>query len=579
MNVEHAVRFAEERLRHARAGKAAVRAVVGAAGVVGVALVAAALLGRLGAVGRGGALALALVLPMVVGVAVHLVVLLRGRSKGAARQRAAVELDVRLGLSERVSTARYLEERPDDAAGVASIVSGQAERALDDVGPDRLREAFPLPSGRPALVATAVLAAVALVAPALPVLGGFGGASDGTEVDPAVALKEKQEVREAARRLEKAAAEIERAAERAALEKARRAARKVREEAERLERDAPTKRDSMVRLANVGDALEKAKKDLLEASRDDPGEVLGAASPTGALEELARELSILDPEGLSTDLDALRDDLEQLGEPGAAPGERTLGLEERRRVRDLMDRTEEMRDAFERLRDELARRDAERYRSLAQEASERLGELLEELRRLDRLPGEGGEASEGRLLTSEELAALEEMLERLAAMSDEEFAELMEMLREMEGLEALACRLGECRGGLGGLGSSPGASRAASLLRRMAASGRQGGRGEMGPNDGLGQGGAARKGPDDGRGEESTPVRGRLDPTGDLGPKIPFRGIPNPNEAKLSFDAALRRAAADAEESLGKDLLPPSSRPYVRRYFESLRATSESDGK
>ena len=66
-------------------------------------------------------------------------------------------------------------------------------------------------------------------------------------------------------------------------------------------------------------------------------------------------------------------------------------------------------------------------------------------------------------------------------------------------------------------------------------------------------------------------VRGQLDPKGDLGDAVPFRGIPKATDAKVAFDDAVDRAASAAEESLGRDLLPPDAKPIVRRYFEALR--------
>lgn len=596
MNVEVAVRFAERRLRLARARRDATRAFVLAAGAAGVVVAILALAGRLGDVARVPLLLTTFAVPALAGAVVFLVRLRSardGEAGAASLARAAVELDRRLALDERVSTARALDgdEGRDD---VRNVVLAQADHRLGEVGPNRLGAVFPLPSLRPAAFAAVALSTVALVAPSLPPIPGLG--TGAAAPNSAAALRERQEVREEARRLEKSAAEIERAAERAALERAKRAARQLADEARRLETDAPGKRDALVRLAKVGDALERAKSELLSARGDgeagDAGDPFGAAAGDDALEELARELSRLDPEGLTADLDALTRELRERSgagraEEGAAGADERLPID-RRRVRDLMDRTEELRSAFERLRDELAARDAEAYQSLAQEASERLSELLEELRRLDRLAEleAGQQGSPGALLTSEELAALEEMLERLAKMSDEEFAELMQMLREMQGLEALQCALGRCQGGLGGSGGGAiDGERLSALLRRLssqgAGDGRQGGGGDggQGPSHGLGQGGRGERAPDDGRGEEPTRVRGQLDPTGDLGPRIPFRGIPNRNEAKRAFDEALLRAAAEAEESLGRDLLPPESRPFVRRYFESLRDASSSDGR
>lgn len=97
------------------------------------------------------------------------------------------------------------------------------------------------------------------------------------------------------------------------------------------------------------------------------------------------------------------------------------------------------------------------------------------------------------------------------------------------------------------------------------------GNGGMGPNRGQGEGGNAEKGPDDGRPDDPTKVDGRLDPKGNMGRSVRFKGVPRENEAREEFKQAVENAVKDAEESLEQDEVPPDARPYVKRYFEALK--------
>ena len=92
------------------------------------------------------------------------------------------------------------------------------------------------------------------------------------------------------------------------------------------------------------------------------------------------------------------------------------------------------------------------------------------------------------------------------------------------------------------------------------------------PRPGQGKGGEAKHGPDDGRETEGTKVKGRIDRRGNMGRGISFKGVPKHGEAGEEFAEAIKRAAQDAAESLGKDELPPDARPFVRRYFDSLKS-------
>ena len=90
-------------------------------------------------------------------------------------------------------------------------------------------------------------------------------------------------------------------------------------------------------------------------------------------------------------------------------------------------------------------------------------------------------------------------------------------------------------------------------------------------NAGTGSGGNKSVGADDGTAMEETRLHGQLDSKGNMGKGVEFKGVPSPGESKIEFDDAVKRAAGDAEDSIGKEEVPPDARPYVRRYFENLK--------
>ncbi len=141
---------------------------------------------------------------------------------------------------------------------------------------------------------------------------------------------------------------------------------------------------------------------------------------------------------------------------------------------------------------------------------------------------------------------------------------MLDALKGMEAGQAIQKMIDIAKAAMAG--ESPETQEAAlkELMRRLAAGG------GLGPNEARGQRGEAPRGPDDGRDLDDERLRGKLDPKGNLGQKVPFKGIPRFEEAKAEFFETLGRAASDAEESLGRDELPARSREFVRRYFDSL---------
>lgn len=141
---------------------------------------------------------------------------------------------------------------------------------------------------------------------------------------------------------------------------------------------------------------------------------------------------------------------------------------------------------------------------------------------------------------------------------------MLDALQSMEAGQALQKMIDIAKAAMAGESQRTQQAALKELMRRLASAGK------LGPTPGPGRGGQAPRGPDDGRAANDERLRGKLDPQGNLGQKIPFKGIPRFEEAKALFHATIGRAVDDAEESLGRDELPARSRDFVRRYFESL---------
>ena len=555
MRMNDALVLVSRRLRLARAVASAERTfVVGA--VATLLLLVAARLSPSFSLGAELPLLLAPVLAAAVMFAVGWL------TGGVDRMGASVELDRRLDLKEQASTATWIAS--DGAAGeVSAAVLSQADRRVEPVSPDRIRAAFRVPFPRRLLIYLPVLLIAFLGVPFVPQLGEARA-----ERDAADTAREKQEVREAVRKLEKRAEEIARAAELAKLDEARRMARKVEDEASKMSTETPARKEALTRLSKLSDKLHK---DLAKSLQAEDGDAFGLAKPSlGALSDLAAELDQLDPHGLSLDVDSWRasmlDELKRASSEGRAYKVDEKGL------RDLMDRIRDYESLLEQMKREFEQLDSEEYARLTGEQIELLRRLAEKLSRI----ASSCNGSGGCSMSAEEL---EKLLERLEKLTDEELEKLIEAMNSACAGTSLGEMISHCKSEIGGsfgkMGDAEIGQMLSSLSKLMGRSSGQ--KNQMGNRPGQAAGGEAPLGPDGEYGDEEHRVRGKLDPTGQLGRRVPFQGIPQEKDAKLELDAAIDRAAAAAEEGMGRDLLPPDAKPYVRRYFDALKKKSSAD--
>lgn len=151
--------------------------------------------------------------------------------------------------------------------------------------------------------------------------------------------------------------------------------------------------------------------------------------------------------------------------------------------------------------------------------------------------------------------------------------QILDALQEAESLESLAQMLEDAKGRMSeGEGMTPQEiERAKAQLRAMIQRLERGAGGSPGNSRGRGEGGNIKKGPDDGREGTPTKIDGQLDPTGNMGRSIKFKGVPRANESREKFKKVVANAVKDAEESLERDAIPADAKPFVKRYFEALK--------
>lgn len=473
---------------------------------------------------------------------------------GVPAQAVAAALDRRLGLKERLGTAQWLAADGGAAERLAAVVSEDADRQLAAIDVGAIRRAFALTVPRHAWIGGLVLAVGMLLSQVLPTW-----VADQPGLVGAEQIRETKRVREAARQLEKHATDLARIAELSELKKAQQLARQVEAVAREMALAPPETKAALARLS----AVERKVDEAATPDARSPGTHPFGAEP-GSLSELSRlaeQVDRLDPSGLSLDLDELRlslgDELATAMKAGRTPALDEAG------IRDLADRLGDLNDLLTELHQELQARGADEYAGLT-------GEQLERLRKLQDLLGRLAEASKANGTPLGD-AELQDLLGQLGAMSDAEFERLLELLQELQAAGVLQSMIAQCRSGCSGGPGDPGGGELAAQLRRLAEQSTRPSPGGQGPLAGPGRGGAAARADDDGRGEEPARVPGRVDPRGDLGPRVPFKGIPLQHDAVLEFDATVGQAAAAAEEGLARDLLPPDAKPFVRRYFEALQ--------
>jgi hypothetical protein len=562
MTLDPWLRAMSRRLSAEEAARVAVWTFVGSVGVTVVSAVGLAMLGR------PDAARLLFVAPPVIALGVYGV---RRWLVGSPAAAAARALDARFGFEERVATALWL----GDGGEGSSFVEGDALRVLAAVQPSARSLAGVDPSSLPrrrravrrAGIALAVLVVGFFLIPVVP---AWRGPVEGAGLDAAARAEEAKRVQEVARRLARDADELERALHRRGLERAQTLARRTASEGRRLGLSPPALPEALARMTALRDEARRSAQLWVgrpEASAGgapaDPRAFGRESALAEALSHLGARLHALSPAGLEADLDAVTKELEASLSEAREPKLDTDALET------LAAQVQELEKLLEEIQQSLPEGSPinEELASLTKEQLELLARIGEELERLCK----GSSPTDGKGCTPEEFASA---AEALRGMKPQDLDRLLRGLQELEALDVLEGLLAEATQCMGGGEPKLLGSRLQGCLARLSAGGsmRSPTAGpKLGDGPGRASGGIGERGDGDGPGETPERVAGRLDPRGRLGKPVPFRGLPGPASPQADFDRAIGRAADDAQEALGRDRLPPDARPFVRRYFESLK--------
>ena len=485
---------------------------------------------------------------------------------------AAVAVDRAGQLREAASTAVAFRgsELP---AELAAALNSQAEEATARLKPESVRKALPLPG-------FAWLAASALML----MIGAFAGLQVPSLVPDVVGQEPKtdeektaeaQKTREAARKTEADLAKLQQAAELRKMEALRRTAMDARKKMEQMQQQPTSLRDAMAEFSKLADQARMERAALLG---NEDGMKFGKQTAEDPLSELAKELDRINPTGLDGDLEkfekALKDEAEAARKEGREPEL------DRKKLEELIKRAKEAQKALEELQKRLEENPA--LKKQLEQMTDQQRELLKKINeQLERLEGtcEKCDSPGGGQLKPEDL---EQAANALGGLSEEQLQQILDALQQAESLEELAELLEGAKGRMAGNGKGEGEGegqgmsaeereRLEAQLRSMIQRLQRGAGGQAGPNEGRGEGGNVNKGPDDGRPDDPSKVSGKLDPKGNMGRSIRFKGVPRENDSKAEFKEAVDSAVKDAEESLEQDEVPPDARPFVKRYFEALK--------
>jgi hypothetical protein len=474
------------------------------------------------------------------------------------RLSAAIELDRRCKLAERVSSAVACDTIDLVAAEAVRL---DAERTLAKLD---VRPAFPLaPSRRTAWALAPIAVALAAVVWLKP----------STPPQPPVAPTVVVETKEAAKELEQRLGERKREAERLQLAEARQLLERLQEEARKLaDADKLDPKETLVKLNDLGQQLEERRKEVavademrkqlsrLRSKETGPGEKLAQALKRGDFEAARDQVETLrkqlqgekldqkQREALTKQLDDLQQQLEQMAKEQT---ERQESLEKQ-----LADKRE-----VDRNRERSPQQDAGDSSSIDPSAlSEELAKLAKENQELDQLQqsicdacdkmkqGSGQDAQKA-------LSKLQDDLEKLRQKQKE--SQLLDGGRQ----DLAECKSGMCRGGEGErLGDAKKAGR--NGMNDQGGGGSQWGRGVNRTEDPT-------------EGDDRKLVDSRVRPEVRPGSLRVVGDADGPNSKGTALQVIQQQAAAVAggadPQPIEHQVLDRSRRDQKRQYFDSLR--------
>jgi hypothetical protein len=491
---------------------------------------------------------------------------------------AALLLDERFGLKERVTTSLTLTPEQADSPAAEALLAD----ANDRVAPLRVGDRFPVGVPRtPAVLVPAGVAALLLLAFLWhPQTGADKSQEEDDALTPPVVKadidkKLEQLARRKKKKDEPASKELERID--ADIERFVRKPRDTRDEMRDRIKDATALEDQIKKQqreeAERRDAFRQQMKQIERLKRkkqkdDKPGEA-------GPAQKMAKAVERADFAGAEAEAERLRKKLEvkdEIERLRRRAKDEKLGAKERK----------EAQDELERLQDkQLSKQEREKLEQELKDLEDKLERLsrkkddqAEELREMERK----GELDADEL--ERELEQLEKNAEKIDPKDLEEVTEALgECRRQMKnGDDAKAAKaLSKAAKKLGKMGKGGESKELAAKLQRLQSVRRAMSRALS--KRGGGQGGGRRPEGDGGKtGVEEKRSRAELD-KGELdvvghAPGGGFKGPRKPSEMREE----IRQAAQEAPAAIDRQRLPQSAKKMARGYFEKVRGP-EGDKK
>lgn len=468
------------------------------------------------------------------------------------RQRAfdaALEIDRRFGLKERVSSA-WLLPPVERGTEIGRAVMADAQRRVAGV---EVGDAFPMRTGWPLLVplVPALLAvAIALLVPDAERAKVAASTSEGLA---------REQIKRSAQELSKKLADRAQQAEEAGLEDAESLLKQLREAAEELaRRDDVDRQQALVRLNDLAKEIEKRREALgapeqlqrqlqrMQELEKGPGDRVAAALQQG------------DPEKALQELQRLMKDLQSGGLSDEQKQQLAKQLESIRR------QMQETVDAHRRAKEELERQIQQKLAEGDREAAGKLQRQLDELeaqnqtmQRLQELAERFADASESLQQGDADKAAseLSQLAEQLQEMQSDldKLEQLDELMNEIASSKnAINCE--QCDGG-----------GCAECQGRPGALAMEGDR----PGQGLGDGAGYGERPESPT--ETGTYEARLRAKPQAGEAVRIGDARGPNKPGLSQQEAREIIAGSLNEEsdpLTEQRLPRTQKDHVRQYYE-----------
>jgi len=500
---------------------------------------------------------------------------------------AAIELDERLRLSERLSSALAVE------ASGESMAQAVVEDARAYARSVPVASTFPLRFHREywGVLGLAVMAlALSSWMPQYDLLA--------RKAEQEKVREEREDVQRQARKMKKQVQELKRYVELHGPEEAEAHIERMTEVIRAMEAGTMKRAEAMARLSDLAKSLKDARDALAGKNLVPKGMMrkaglkvtrnLAQAMQQKQYKQAAEELQKLSAQAetdqkLSEEqLARFRQNLEDLIKKLQQQGDTDLA----EKLAELVERAkgEQLsQEELEKLKQELgdmatkatAQRGAGDLPEDMKELLEKLGELQNAQQRLARLRNELAQLSQA-LSNSEALCqALSQMSRSLSEGDMEGLARALsaaqlqfDELEQLEGeLAVLKAAQGMCRAGQQGLAKRILATHDSSGIYSPGDS-RTPGPGMGGP--GIGRGGMAPVAPED-VDFESTKVKGKIRPGRVLSSYFED-GVQVKGEVRVEYDQAVETAAREAAEAVDREEIPRAYKKHVREYFQALKS-------